>query len=128
MQFLEDLPDQCPPAEAVDSSFSMVYRIVYNNPVSVDDFLSRAAKGQPTPGGVSDCRNASCSLFSHLIKMRAQAKLPKFRGNGTPRIAYLNIQQGAGLAVENPKTQHIDFWGFKSFDPTSAVIKVEDVI
>lgn len=128
MQFLETLPHQCPPAEAVDDAHDMVFRIVYNNPVIIDDFYSRAAKGQPTPGGVSDCRNASCSFSAHLIKLRDQAKLPKFRKYGTPRVAYVAIKQGLGLSIKNCKTEHIDFWGFSTFNPASAVVKVEDIL
>nr|DAH62789.1 MAG TPA: hypothetical protein [Caudoviricetes sp.] len=127
MEYLEPLPDQCPPHEAKEAGYELAYRIVFSDPVAKDDFLSRAAKGQTTPLGVSDCRNASCSLSTHLTKMRGQAKLPKFRKNGSPRIAYLRIAEGSGRALENGNTNHIDFWAYKSFDPIAAIIKLENV-
>lgn len=126
MGYMEPLPPQCPPADAVDCEHNVAFRIVFSNPPTADDFKSRAANGDPTPPGVTDCRNASCSFSVDVAKLRNQAGLPKFRAKN-PKIASVSIAIGSGRSHTNIKTKHIDFWMYDTFDPVSATVQVEDV-
>jgi hypothetical protein len=126
MGYMEALPLQCPPQDAQDVAYSLAFRIVFSNPPTNDDFKSRAALGMATPAGVSDCRNASCSLSADVIKLRNQALLPKFRAK-KPKIAHLSIGIGSGRSCMNVKSSHIDFWMYDTFNPISATSLVEDV-
>ncbi len=56
MGFWEKLPEQCPPAEAVEEEIELAYRLVFSNPALVDHFKSHAALGVPKPPKVDDCR------------------------------------------------------------------------
>jgi hypothetical protein len=50
------------------------YRITENNPVTVDDFLSHAARGDPRPSGVSEKAWNGTSMFDTLGGARALAR------------------------------------------------------
>jgi len=124
MPYWEPLPEQCPPAEAEDIAIDIAYRVVFTNPPKQEQFASLKALGRDMPPGTDECRFASCSLWSCPTQVRKIAGLPKVRIQN-PLIAELQIAQGSGTSIT--KNKHIDFWIYDSFDPTLAVVKVEDV-
>lgn len=126
MTYMEDLPDQCPPAEAEDQPFGPAYRILPADQVELKHFYSHHKLGKPKPAGVDDCRYMSCSLFGSEEKARAIASLPKFRVTST-HLAEINVPSGVGSSLINEKTKHIDFWPFDPFDVTVAVTKVVEL-
>jgi len=116
--FREELPDQCPPHEAVDVAYERLYRAVPADPPLNEHFDSHARLGKPKPDTVDDCRWASCSLFTHRRKATNVAKLPKLRPV-CQFVAELRVDVGAGLS--QLRKQHVDFWFYKEFDPCTAV-------
>ena len=126
MAYLEELPEQCPPAEAQDQAFGPAYRILPAAAPIVQHFHSYKMIGTPKPGGVDDCRYASCSLFTCMTAAKRIARLPKKRASST-HLATLMIPQGYGSSSINDKTSHVDFWPYSSFSVAGAVTKVEAI-
>lgn len=127
MQFCEVLPEQCPPANAVDASFGEIWRVVTQENCDLDDFKSHAALGLVRRPIVSECDFASCSLFvSKDIAYKLASRLPKPRFS-RPYLAKLSIPNGAGMSLENKKTTHVHFWMFNGFNPLNAILTVEEV-
>jgi len=124
VQFLEELPEQCPPGEAAELEHENALRFVSSDEVtslSVDDFLSYAALGQ-TRRNADPCDTASCSLFKSedCEGFRTARKFPKLR---TKPVAKMSIPTGAGMSIVNKKG-HIHFWMYKCFDPLKHVVEV----
>lgn len=120
MTYLEDLPEQCPPAAAQDQAFGPAYRILPSHVVDIEHFYSYRRLGIPKPVGVDDCRYMSCSLFTCADKARAIARLPKKRATST-HLATLMVPQGAGVSAINDNTKHVDFWPYDTFNIHTAV-------
>ncbi len=125
MGYWEALPQECPPAHAVDKKIEAVYRVVHSDPPQKEHFESHAKQGKKAPPGMDECCWASCSLCTSIDKMRNFAGLPKVRDRGPCFVATLAIPVGAGKSVT--KGKHIDFWMFDTFDPVAATVAVEAV-
>ena len=122
MGYWEELPLQCPPAEASEDAIELAYRVVYSNPPNREHFRSqRYLNRQLSPGG-DECRHASCSLCATIERARLFCGLPKVKAK-VPLIAHMSIPQGSGRQLT--KKDHIDFWIYDDFDPCSAVVEVE---
>lgn len=59
------------------------------------------------------------------VKILAK-KLPRFK-NKKCYVAVLEINKGSGLSLVDEKSTHVDFWMYRSFDPVSALIRVEAI-
>ncbi len=127
MPYLDNLPAQCPPNDAIDQPLVGVWRVVGNNPPAAADFWSHARLGWKKPPTVSDCDFSSCSLFLSRDKVaKLASRLPKARISN-PRLAKLNVPVGAGRSQVNRKTEHVHFWMYGTFDPVAAVKACEDL-
>jgi len=124
--FKEELPDQCPPAEAIDHAYPESWRMIRGATALPDHFLSHAAQGMPCPTIGLECRFSSCSLFLDKDSaLSAMKKLPRLRKK-FDHLALLQIPSGAGMSAVG-QNGHIDFWWFRSFDPVGAVISIEEL-
>lgn len=124
-EFLEALPPQCPPQNAVPLNGDTFIRLAKQDQPTLDCFLSHAARGLPVKGDVDPCRHASCSLFEHDEEgdqLRAMRLLPRFK-NFTYAFL-LKLGPEAGLALTGSK-KHVDLWMFKGFNPLAAVTAVK---
>lgn len=120
MKYLEDLPELCPPAKAIDIGIQ-AFRVIPLKDPTLNDFKSHAARKKPVPPGVDPCRWASCSLcVTKEQAINLAGKLPKLRGQGL-HIVKVKIQQGSGKSVINRRKTHIDFWPFAGFNPLKAI-------
>jgi len=119
------LPDQCPPAEAVEDAIAEAYRMVFANPPSEDDFKSKRALGLAIPAGHDECGFASCSLNTEFIHAQRLAQLPKPREKGA-MVAKVAIPPRWGKWIKNSK-KHIHYWMYDEFDHTKVVIEVVTV-
>lgn len=126
MAYLEELPEQCPPATAKDQAFGPAYRILPAATAAVQHFHSYKMIGATKPLGVDDCRFASCSMFMSMTKAKKIARLPKKRATST-HLATVMIPQGCGTSDINEETSHVDFWPYSSFSVTTVVTKVEAI-
>ena len=117
LDFVEQLPEQCPPSDASDAEWHSIYRLVANESPDHTAFKSYAALGKVAPEGFDLCRWASCSL---LLNVAAKNKLPQLKGHHW--VAKVTIPSGAGMSKR--KKNHVDFWCRKDFDLESAVVEV----
>lgn len=116
-KFLEKLPQAegapCPPDGANGNAYAALWRFVSNNPPTLEDFKSHAAKGKPVFGDISPCRWASCSMF--LAQNVTYGALPKVRKK-FKYVAKVAITAKCGISQETGI--HLDFWPFSTFKPT----------
>lgn len=127
LDYHEELPVSCPPADAVDAAYPLVIRFV-DSPSKADlsdsDFKSFAALGLSCRPNIDPCRWASCSFFESTSckGFITATKIPKLKRK---YLAELKIPFGAGLSMRSEKG-HIDFWRFSNFNPIHEVLKVRE--
>jgi len=130
MEYLEELPQDdgvCPPEAASEAELEGAYRVVYNNPPTLNDFLSHKALGQEVRPGVKSCIWSACSLFLDGTKAKQIAgRLPKSRTRN-PHLALVNIPEGSGKSIINERTFHVSFWMYKDFDFQASIVGLEEI-
>lgn len=125
MLFREDLPDQCPPKEAVDTSLNKVCRFYLFPEGDPRNFYSHLKLGKNT-GPATECRSRSISLFKHdCVPGFLEAKKMAFFKK--KKIGILDIPKGKSRSLEGGKG-HIDLWPLKDCDPEEHVIMVASTI
>ena len=121
MEFLEALPDKCPPSDADDAEWPTLFRLLDTATPGNDAFKSHAALGKGAPEGIDACRWASCSLVLNAKKM---TKYPTLKNHKW--AARLQIPAGAGLSKAS-SPNHVDFWSSSDFDMADAVVEVVEI-
>jgi hypothetical protein len=122
MNWYEQLPELCPPVDAVPCE-GTYYRIAKGNPASNGDFFSQR-KLQPnkvfTGLGVDECVARSISLFSDINDAIRRLKLPKFR-NG--QIAAVTLEPKDGVMKKTFSDSHYSWWRSTNFEVSQAKIE-----
>ena len=117
VQFMEKLPDSCPPPGAGPFAYENVYRFVNSNPATDEDFASHQARekktGKKRPRSVPPCLWATTSLW--LNRDSAYEALPKLRGQ-FKLLASVKITKQCGVSIL--KRSHISFWRYATFKPS----------
>jgi hypothetical protein len=108
VQFMEKLPDSCPPPGAGPFTYENVYRFVNSNPATDEDFASHQARESVPP-----CLWATTSLW--LNRDSAYEALPKLRGQ-FKLLASVKITKQCGVSIL--KRSHISFWRYATFKPS----------
>ncbi|MFC7048638.1 hypothetical protein [Emcibacter nanhaiensis] len=128
-EYLEDLPDGCPPSSATSVDCRKVLRLVPTSNPQNSDFFSHAKLGKRRPPSVSPCFWASCSVFcvdSGKNRPTAMKSLPKLRNRNF--VAILDINENSGKILESTNgSGHIHLWPYKMFDPVGAVIETKKI-
>jgi len=124
MSFREPLPPLCPPTDAKQQAYPAAYRLLETNPPPTNSFDSYNKLNKP-PYDADPCIRAACSLFRSKKEALTAIKLPGLKGHSF--IAELDIPAGAGVSKCNDKNGHIRMWMYDTFDPISAIKKVEEL-
>jgi hypothetical protein len=119
MEFLEDLniPNEtCPPAGAAPGRY-VVYRLVDNMPLKIDDIWSYRVL-YPAKVFKDECRARACSVFTDCKDIKGLQKVPKFKEK---KIVLINIEEKDWVLLGTPgrtDTSHHSWWISKEFDLT----------
>lgn len=122
LSWAEPLPPLCPPNDAADVEWELIYRLIDAAVPSANAFASNAALGMTPPEGMDECRWSSCSL---VFDPKRQKKLPRFK-NTHHWAAAVKVPVGAGLSKQSSKN-HVDFWCRAAFNVHTAVQNVVDI-
>lgn len=128
--YIEELPDGCPPDDAVDTDDRLVLRLVPSDNVQIEDFHSHAKLGKSKPKDICGCRWASCSVFNSPDAQHspnAMVKLPRVRNKALKFVAELALNPSSGKLKDAPTGGHVDLWMYDSFDPIKAVVDVREI-
>jgi hypothetical protein len=114
MNYLEPLPESCPPdtAEAITAPRE-VFRLVRNNPPTLADFRSQRAEKPDVLFNVSECQACGLSVFAERRDSERAMKLPALRGR---LICRLRLEEGAGRIQQTNRPSHHTWWPLASFD------------
>ena len=118
MDWYENLPDSCPPSDAMEPSGESYYRIINSTQPVNSDFLSYRALNPDKKVFVSECQAKAISLFTDVESCRVISKLPKFKGKNI-YIGELVLTKSDGLIAHTPNknsTNHYSWWRSEEFD------------
>ena len=121
MNWFEELPPLCPPADAVPCK-GRYYRIAHGNPVKESDFFSQR-KLQPEKVfkglGVDECIARAISLFADLNDAYRRMKLPKFRN---AKVAEVILEPKDGVMKQTFSHSHYSWWRSQGFEVSQVKI------
>lgn len=128
MNFLEPLPESCPPDSASSLSNGTAIRLLKNNSPKIQDFKSYSSLGKGCPKNMDPCKWASCSMFiaendnAAYDQAAALVCLPKLKRFSF--AAFVSISPRIGVAEVGSHSKHADYWLASDFDPAESVTKV----
>jgi len=118
MESAEDLPEGCPPPDAMIPNGEIFFRAVLTFPPTEIDFQSQR-KQQPNKFYSNECEARALSMFSTLDGCKRLKKYTYFKNHF---IVSLILSKECGLIKENPSCiseTHYDWWLASKFDPIS---------
>lgn len=113
MDFKLNLPEQCPPGNAISVNLSPVYRLVDGEDVSTSDLLSHVEAGLRFPPE-KECQAHAVSLFQDIEGCERQQK--KFKMLRNKKIYRGQITKDCGVVDLYLNISHINLWVFKDID------------
>ncbi len=114
--FRDDLPSKCPPVDAREvASEESVFRLVRNNPPTVNDFKSqRQARPSASFSGVDECTVRGLSVYGSIGDAKEKLLLPKFRKGYF--LCRLKLNRGAGRIKQTFNYSHHTWWPYKAYN------------
>ncbi|WP_280647943.1 MULTISPECIES: hypothetical protein [unclassified Dysgonomonas] len=123
MEWFEELPEQCPPENALEPNNEMFFRVINGDDVDVSDFLSQRevyGKDKVFKGKeITECITRAVSVFKNLQDANNLLKFPKFRNK---KIAKVTLRKNDGLLLKTLSTSHYSWWRSKDFNINSACL------
>lgn len=122
MNWFEQLPQYCPPADATPCKGDY-FRLANGNPATSADFFSQR-KLQPnkvfTGNGVDECIARAVSLFQDKDDAEKRRKLPKFK---RAVIARVSLEPRDGMMKKTFSGSHYSWWRSMEFDVSQAKVE-----
>lgn len=119
--WFEELPEQCPPRDAIDCN-GRYYRIANGNPINSADFFSQRRLSPDkvfTGKGVDECITRAVSLFAKIDDAKKRLKLPKFK---QANIAMVELHPKDGVIKQTFADSHHSGWRATQFNVSQAKI------
>ena len=115
LEYREPLPDDCPPAVAEEIvAPRIVYRLVWSDPPSFDDFRSQRDLDPEGEWDVTECQARGVSVF---IDRRGANKRRRGRNLKGTLICEVSLDKGAGRILQpNPKSAHCTWWPLADYN------------
>ena len=121
--FLETLPESCPPAKVNAPSEPTLWRLLRTDNHTASDFDSQR-KRSTTHKYPDECSARSVSLMTSLAACRAAAKSPRMVKMKFTHAVEVPFNNTYGVWHKDQPT-HVNWWPYKSVDPTAIAGKVE---
>jgi len=122
MNWSEELPESCPPKEAVKPEDKTVYRLsISGNSVEEEYKSQRSICPSCTFKNVSECITRSLSVYDDLNKCQQLQKLPRFKKRWKG-ILELKLNSTDGMIQQTFKKSHFSWWRAQEFDISTANI------
>lgn len=114
--WFEELPEQCPEADAKSPNGKIYYRLIENEKISCNDFWSHRKIWPHKAFNTSECRARSVSIFEDISQCAKLLLLPLHENK---HVAEIKLTPDAGLLKRTGKAGHNSWWRSDSFDPVA---------
>lgn len=109
----EELPDMCPPSDAMPPQNRTFYRVAKGNPAEDSDFYSHKML-YIEKHYTNECIARAVSIFEDIDDTIRLTKLPSFRGGKC--IAKIVLNESDGVIKKTSKGSHYSWWRTKTFN------------
>jgi hypothetical protein len=111
--WLESLPEDCPPPDAVAPNDFLCFRLAIHNPPGKEDYFSQRQIYPDKKFHVNECRARSLSVFSEKSECEKIKKLPPHREK---HIVALRLFPKCGVIKSTGKyATHFSWWVLSEF-------------
>lgn len=121
--FLEPLPESCPPTKVTAPSEPTLWRLLRASSHTASDFDSQR-KRSSTHKYPDECSARAVSLMTSLAACRAAVKSPRMIKMRFTHAVEVPYSKDNGVWHKDHPT-HVNWWPYKSVDPTAIAGKVE---
>lgn len=119
----EELPEQCPPSDAIEPIDLVCYRLCEKIPATDGDFLSHRALAPHQVFRAPECIARAISVFGSIDDCADLQKLPIHRHKS---IAKVTLGPIAGVIKKTGKARtHYSWWRARGFDPVPSAEAIE---
>ena len=120
MNWFEDLPDGCPPGDALAAEDDVVYRLTKNNPPVSEDFISQRKEfPEAVFPKIPECIARAVSTWRSPEKCLQQKKFPRHKSKV---IAKVKLVSTDGMIKQTFKKNHVSWWRTDSFTLDSVIV------
>ena len=123
MNWIEELPEKCPPEDAFEPNGMQVYRLATSENTEEIDFQSqRALNPNKTFIGIDECIARSLSVYNEIGKCWNMIKLPFYK-NRWKAVLGIELNNSDGLVKKTFKDpNHYSWWRTTNFELTKVVL------
>lgn len=115
MKYREQLPPNCPPADAKEITTPFViYRLVKNNPPTEKDFKSYRELNPKGRRRGEECIARGLSVWAE--REDAEAKLDELPSFTDSFVCTVQLEAGAGRILKTGSLSHHTWWPLADFD------------
>jgi hypothetical protein len=112
-EYYEELPESCPPTDAVIPEGEF-FRLIEGDIPLDRDFFSHRALNPLVKYNACECTARAVSVYSELKSAISLCGMPRHRGK---KIVKVSLNKPAGLVRRQGQTQgHHSWWRAKAFD------------
>ncbi|MDN4149775.1 hypothetical protein QYE80_32680 [Pseudomonas tohonis] len=120
MTWHEELPEQCPPADALPLEGFFCFRLCDAAEPNEEDFLSHRQKAPHQRYNAPECIARAVSVFKQRVDAEDLLKLSAHRNKSVVR---LKLMSQDGVAKKTGKKSHHSWWRSSLFDISRAVVE-----
>lgn len=117
----EELPEQCPPVDAIEQDVDPVFRIIENDIVQEIDFLNHKERMLPYPTA-NTCEALAISFFTSSEAAKKTTR--RYKRLKNKKIAAGLITSKCG--IHKTENAHINLWLYKDVDMVKVFLGEED--
>jgi hypothetical protein len=111
----EELPNGCPPKDAVVPNNATFFRLVNSLPPTIQDFHSQRKLNPTKTYNTSECRALSCSLYTSKVECSKLLLLPTHLEQKMVKIV---LPPSSGVIKKSGNSDfHYSWWRYLDFDP-----------
>ena len=112
-EWFEELPDQCPPAQASNLEKFVCYRLCEGAQPAEGDFLSHRTLFPKKVFRVPECQARAISVYKEAEDLDSVLKLPAHKHKIKVKIT---LGQDDGAVMKTGQGSHYSWWRSKRFD------------
>ena len=114
LEWVEDLPLDCPPKEAHSPENQAFFRLVSGDPPREEDFFSLRKLYPKREFQADECRVRALSLWDSFQACLNIQKTPRHRNE---KMVRLILPPHSGVILKTGQKHHVSWWQTKGFDP-----------
>ncbi|QWG70402.1 hypothetical protein EXW32_29095 (plasmid) [Bacillus mycoides] len=116
-----NMPEQCPPSNAIQQDVECVYRFIENDTVQEIDFLNHKERNRTYPSD-RECEAVALSFFTSTVAAEKSRK--RFKSLKGKVLAEGKITSECG--IHETKNHHLNLWLFENVNMMKTFTGEED--